>query len=121
MAVSSRRAWLQSSLAFAAVATGACRSRRSTVPIANLTVVTFGDSVLDCGHYNAEGVTPGQLLVRNDDRLFPEFAGRDFASRGPARLQHRAVDGATVQGLARQIDGWTRPAGEVLVILSTGC
>ena len=26
---------------------------------------TFGDSVLDCGRYNAYGVTPGALVVRS--------------------------------------------------------
>ena len=68
-----------------------------------VTVVTFGDSILDCGHYNAHGVHPGQLLVRNEDQLFPEFRGRDLQSRGPARLLHHAVDGATVAGLAAQL------------------
>jgi acyl-CoA thioesterase-1 len=69
---------------------------------AMLTVYTFGDSILDCGHYNDYGLDPGQLLVRNDDRLFPGFKGRDLQSRGPAPLVQRASDGATVEGLARQ-------------------
>ena len=67
-----------------------------------MTLYTFGDSILDCGAYNAYGVHPGQLLVRNNDKLFPEFRGKDLQSRGPARLQHQAVDGATVDSLARQ-------------------
>jgi hypothetical protein len=50
-----------------------------------LVVYTFGDSILDCGHYNAHGVHPGQLIVRNEDRLFPEFEGRDLQSRGSAQ------------------------------------
>jgi hypothetical protein len=58
-----------------------------------LSLVTFGDSILDSGRYNACSVTPGQLLVTNDDRLFPEFRGRDLSSRGPARLEHRARRG----------------------------
>ena len=70
-----------------------------------VTVYTFGDSILDCGRYNEHGVHPGQLVVRNDDRLFPEFRGRDLASRGPARLEHRAVDGATVRNLPDQARG----------------
>ncbi|MGF2035329.1 MAG: hypothetical protein RMZ43_008445 [Nostoc sp. CmiVER01] len=40
---------------------------------AMLTLYTFGDSILDCGRYNEYGVHPGQLLIQNDDRLFPEF------------------------------------------------
>jgi acyl-CoA thioesterase I len=68
-------------------------------------VVTFGDSILDCGRYNEHGVHPGQLVVRNDDRLFPEFRGQDLASRGPARLEHRAVDGATIRNLPDQARG----------------
>jgi len=84
-----------------------------------LTVYTFGDSILDCGHYNPHGVHPGQLLVRNNDRLFPEFIGRDLVSRGPAALVHRAVDGATVAGLPAQMQG-VRPAGESLALLTVG-
>src|SRR5688500_2192496 len=68
-----------------------------------LTLVTFGDSILDCASYNDQGITPGQLLVRNDDGLFPEFRGEDLASRRPARLEHRARDGATVRSLAAQL------------------
>ena len=70
---------------------------------ATITVYTFGDSILDCGHYNARGVHPGQLIVRNDDTLFPEFKGRDLRSRGPAELIHRALDGATIGGLPLQV------------------
>ena len=45
---------------------------------------TFGDSILDCGHYNRYRVTPGGLIVANDDALFPEFRGRNLSTRGPA-------------------------------------
>jgi acyl-CoA thioesterase I len=67
-----------------------------------LTLYTFGDSVLDCGRYNEHGVHPGQLLVRNDDRLFPEFRGQHLSARGTARLEHRARDGATMSSLPLQ-------------------
>jgi acyl-CoA thioesterase I len=67
-----------------------------------VSVYTFGDSILDCGHYNPFGVNPGQLLVRNDDHLFPEFRGCDLVSLGPTRLIHRAQDGATVSALPAQ-------------------
>ncbi len=82
-------------------------------------VVTLGDSILDCARYNEHGVTPGQLLVRNDDRLFPEFRGYDLQSRGPASLEHRARDGATVGGLASQAAG-LRVEGDAVALLTIG-
>jgi acyl-CoA thioesterase-1 len=84
-----------------------------------VTLYTFGDSILDCAHYNAFGVHPGQLLIRNDDALFPEFAGRDLRSRGPAHLEHRARDGATVAGLPAQGKGVKR-GGESVALLTIG-
>jgi lysophospholipase L1-like esterase len=57
------------------------------------TLFTFGDSV-----------TPGALLVRNDDGLFPEFQGRDLTSLlGPCELEHHAVDGARIPSLFNQV------------------
>lgn len=93
---------------------------RAASPAALTTVFTFGDSVLDCGHYNAHGITPAQLLIRNDDALFPEFRGRDLASRGPARLVHRATDGATVDDLRRQVLGLGRPGRPGVALLTIG-
>ncbi|CAA9536124.1 MAG: hypothetical protein AVDCRST_MAG73-1468 [uncultured Thermomicrobiales bacterium] len=84
-----------------------------------LTVVTLGDSVLDCRHYNAFGLEPGQLLVRNADQLFPEFRGRDLASRRPVRLDHRAIDGATVEDLPDQVVGLTADEPSI-ALLSVG-
>lgn len=84
-----------------------------------VTLYTFGDSILDCGWYNEAGLNPGQLLVRNDDRLFPEFRRQDLSSRGPARLEHRAVDGATVAILPSQARDLV-PAGEAIAILTVG-
>lgn len=84
-----------------------------------LTLYTFGDSILDCGWYNDAGITPGQLLVRNNDRLFPEFRGRDLSSHGPVRLEHRAVDGATVADLPPQARDLT-PSRESVAILTIG-
>ena len=110
----SRRALLGSAAVLAAggAAFGLLRKR-------DMLVVTFGDSILDCGRYNEFGVTPGQLLIRNDDRLFPEFRGRDLLSRGPARLEHRARDGATVRGLPAQAQG-LRVEGDAVALLTIG-
>src|SRR6185295_8468472 len=83
------------------------------------TLYTFGDSILDCAHYNDRRVHPGQLLVRNDDRLFPEFKGRDLRSHGEAQLVHRAVDGATVSSLPDQARGVT-PGESDIAILTVG-
>ncbi len=69
------------------------------------TILTFGDSILDCARYNEYGVHPGQLIVRNDDRLFPDFKGRDLSSSAPAQLDHRARDGGRVDDLSRQARG----------------
>jgi acyl-CoA thioesterase I len=98
---------------FASMASAASRTPPTTV-------FTFGDSILDCARYNEHGVHPGQLLVRNDDALFPEFKGRDLRSRGPAELAHRAVDGATVADLPRQVRGVSMPPGSALALLTIG-
>jgi lysophospholipase L1-like esterase len=84
-----------------------------------LTLVTLGDSILDSSAYNSHGLTPGGLLVKNDDRLFPEFRGRDLSSSGPMRLEHRAVDGARVADLFRQARG-LQVEGPAIVILTIG-
>ncbi len=87
-----------------------------------LTVYTFGDSILDCGHYNDRGLTPGQLLVRNEDRIFPEFRGQDLTRRvGSIRLEHRAVDGSTVDDLRPQAKRLPEPGtGTSLALLTIG-
>jgi predicted esterase len=88
-------------------------------PGAPFTLYTFGDSILDSRWYNDAGIDPGQLLVRNDDDLFPEFQGQDLASRGLVRLEHRAVDGATVDSLPAQARNLA-PTGKAAAILTIG-
>lgn len=68
------------------------------------TLFTFGDSILDCGAYNPLRITPGALLVANDDGLFPEFHGRDLSTLlGPCDLEHHAIDGARITSLFNQV------------------
>lgn len=81
---------------------------------------TFGDSILDCGRYNEHGVHPGQLLVRNDDRLFPEFSGRDLQALGKVGLEHRAVDGSTVDDLPSQARRLPGGAGGIALLTIGG-
>jgi len=110
----SRRTLLVGTVVLAGGVTAFACSRRKP-----MLVVTLGDSILDCGRYNEHGVTPGGLLIRNDDRLFPEFRGQDLQSRGAARLEHRARDGATVSGLPAQVAG-LQVAGEAVALLTVG-
>jgi lysophospholipase L1-like esterase len=111
-----RRLWITS----AALATLGRFTGEASAAAAPLRVYTFGDSVLDCARYNEHGVHPGQLLVRNDDVLFPEFKGRDLQSRGPAQLTHRAVDGATVASLPAQARRLDVPPGRAIALLTIG-
>jgi hypothetical protein len=98
-----RRRWLKTLAVSATAAVPVVlEARGSTMASEVFTVYTFGDSILDCARYNEYGVHPGQLIVRNDDGLFPDFKGRDLSSSAPARLDHRAQDRATVDDLPRQ-------------------
>jgi predicted esterase len=94
-------------------------ARGTDDPGTPFTLYTFGDSILDSRWYNDAGIDPGQLLVRNDDQLFPEFQGQDLTSRGPVRLEHRAVDGATVDSLPAQAQN-VAPTGKAAAILTIG-
>jgi acyl-CoA thioesterase-1 len=114
----SRRRLLKT-LAGAATA-AAFNARGSGMPDNAFTVCTFGDSILDCARYNAYGVHPGQLIVRNDDNLFPDFRGRDLSSSAPAQLDHRARDGATVNDLSRQARGLNLPGPAVALVTIGG-
>jgi acyl-CoA thioesterase I len=83
------------------------------------TVFTFGDSILDCARYNDYRIHPGQLIVRNDDSLFPGFKGRDLASLGPTQLEHRAQDGGTVGDLPWQSRG-LKLSGPAVALVTVG-
>jgi acyl-CoA thioesterase I len=115
---SSRRKWLGTMFGAAGVIAANAFGAISWSRI--FTVVTFGDSILDCARYNEFGLHPGQLIVRNDDDLFPEFEWRDLFSLGPAQLDHRAVDGATVNSLPQQAQGLLVDAPAVALVTIGG-
>ena len=106
-------------LAASAVAMSCSRADDTARTSSMLSVFTFGDSILDCSRYNAHGVNPGKLLVRNDDTLFPDFRGQDLQSHRGGRLMHRAVDGATVDRLAVQAEG-VRATGDAVALVTIG-
>lgn len=114
--IQSTRRWFIQTVGGASILTIlGCNPREPTM----LTLYTFGDSILDCGRYNEFGVHPGQLLVQNDDRLFPDFQGQDLVSHRPARLEHRARDGATVDGLPAQAQG-LRTDEQAIALITVG-
>jgi acyl-CoA thioesterase I len=95
-----RRRWLGMLIAGAAMMTLDAVS--STKRRSGFTVFTFGDSILDCARYNEYGVHPAQLILCNEDHLFPDFRGNDLLSFTFAQLDHRAQDGGRVDDLPRQ-------------------
>ncbi len=82
-------------------------------------VVFLGDSISDGG-----GQAPFfyNLLVRNDDALFPSWRGRDLATRYPGiRVVHSAMSGSTTAGLVGQVRGLPNNLqGDVIVTVTSG-
>jgi lysophospholipase L1-like esterase len=109
------RRWLLQAVGGVGLSLLGCNQQEQTM----VTLYTFGDSILDCGRYNQFGVHPGQLLVQNDDRLFPEFKGQDLISHGLARLEHRARDGSTVEALPLQAQG-LQIQGQSIALITIG-
>jgi lysophospholipase L1-like esterase len=72
----------------------------------------------------AAGLGAASLLARNDDNVWPDFAGRDLVTRHPGiDCRFLAEDGATTESvLASQIDALEAldPDAEALVTLTVG-
>ena len=62
------------------------------------------------------------LLVRNDDARWPEFAGRDLASRWPrVTVENLATDGATIGDVfGDQLDQVAESTEEAIVTVTVG-
>jgi acyl-CoA thioesterase-1 len=82
--------------------------------------VALGDSMSTDDH-PGPGLGAASLLYRNQDRLFPEFAGRDLLALNPAtRLLHLARDGFTALDVMESLAGLEPCSGPVLVTLTIG-
>jgi hypothetical protein len=69
-------------------------------------VYFLGDSVFDCGRYNAHRETPGNLLYRNNDNLFPSFRGKDLRSQFTKyNIRDLSIDGSIIEDLLQQYRG----------------
>ena len=70
------------------------------------------------------GLGAASLLARNDDHVWPQFAGRDLVTRSPAiECGFHATDGATTESvLDAQVDALRSidPGGAALVTLTAG-
>ena len=73
------------------------------------------------GKANSDRLGAASLLVQNDDRLWPEFRGRDLKSRFPdIKPTDLTADGATTETLLRQVDRIPRSDEPALVTITAG-
>lgn len=115
-------------------------ARASTSPMTNQTFtryIALGDSIsIDvypaadaerrhAGRFTTDRLGAASLLVRNDDRLWPEFRGRDLSALqpyiafDPAR-DDLTADGATTESLLRQVERIERSDERTLVTITAG-
>lgn len=95
--------------------------------------IALGDS-MSIDLYPAEDVAyryPGQastdelgatsLLIRNDDKFWPEFRGRDLTTKMPRiELSDFTADGATTESLLRQLQRIDKSDEATLVTITAG-
>lgn len=77
------------------------------------------------GRTDNELVGAVSLLVRNDDRLWPEFRGRDLRTLHPAlrfdaRRDDLTADGATTESVLRQVERIGRGDEPTLITVTAG-
>lgn len=82
--------------------------------------VALGDSMSTDDH-PGPGLGAASLLYRNQDRIFPEFTGRDLLSLNPStRRIHLARDGFTALDVLESLAELKPCSGPVLVTLTIG-
>jgi lysophospholipase L1-like esterase len=67
------------------------------------------------GQYSTGKLGAASLLCRNDDKLWPEFKGRDLQ---PMRCLDLTADGATTESLPRQVEQ-IKPSDEATLVTIT--
>ncbi len=73
------------------------------------------------GKASTDRLGAASLLVRNDDRLWPEFHGRDLKTRWPKiKATDLTADGATTESLLRQVERIARDDEHTLVTITAG-
>lgn len=73
------------------------------------------------GKASTDRLGAASLLVRNDDRLWPEFHGRDLKTRWPKiKATDLTADGATTESLLRQVERISRDDEPTLVTITAG-
>jgi lysophospholipase L1-like esterase len=83
--------------------------------------INLGDSIA-AGYYASSGHSYRALLVKNDDALYPAYAGKDLQSRFPGiKLSDLSKSGSTTSGLVQQAQNAPgNPSGNTLVVISSG-
>lgn len=82
--------------------------------------LALGDS-LSIDKYAGHGLGAAALLHHNNDRLWPEFAGRDLVTLNPhCRFENRAQDGHQSSDVEAELGGLPEPPGRTLITLTLG-
>lgn len=82
--------------------------------------LALGDS-LSIDKFAGHGLGAAALLHHNNDKVWPEFAGKDLVSRNPrCRFENRAQDGHTTEDVLRELPGLPPSPGRTLVTLTVG-
>lgn len=73
------------------------------------------------GQASTDELGAASLLIRNDDKFWPEFKGRDLTTRMPGiALADFTADGATTESLLRQVERIDRSDEATLVTITAG-
>ncbi|HEX2061485.1 MAG TPA: SGNH/GDSL hydrolase family protein, partial [Thermoanaerobaculia bacterium] len=73
------------------------------------------------GKASTDKLGAASLLYDNDDKLWPEFRGRDLKSKFPKiEIEDLTADGATTHSLLRQVERVPRGDGPTLVTITAG-